>query len=111
MSGDQYQPCSFCGMATPHSALATFGARCKPCFDAYCLERPKPPANPQGRQAAFMPRRPISWAADPDPDPDPEPVALPPAAPLPSVRAHLPEIAPAPIAATTDEPPEWATEA
>ena len=101
---DQYLPCSFCGGATPHSALATFGARCKPCFDAYCLERPKPPANPQGRQKAFLPRRPIAGPTDD--------VALPPAVPLPNVRAHLPTPAPAqaPRAETMDEPPEWATE-
>lgn len=103
MSGDQYLPCSFCGGATPHSALATFGARCKPCFDAYCLERPKPPVNPQGRQAAFLPQRPAMAARDD--------VALPPAVPLPT-RAHLPSptSALAPLAESMDEPPAWATE-
>lgn len=103
MSGDQYLPCSFCGGATPHSALATFGARCKPCFDAYCLEQPKPPANPQGRQKAFMPRRPIAGPSDD--------VALPPAVPIPA-RAHLPAPTPAPTPSVEaiEEPPAWATE-
>lgn len=104
MTADQYLPCSCCGYATPHSALATFGARCKPCFDAYCLEQPKPPANPQGRQRAFMPRRPAAVVADD--------VPLAQALPVPR-RAEAsppPESAPAPRAETTNEPPAWATE-
>lgn len=104
MSADQSLACSFCGSATPHSALAAFGARCKPCFDAYCLEQPKRPANPQGRQAAFVPRRPIGWIAEA------EDIDLPPDVPLPARHAPIPEIAPAPRAASNEEPPAWATE-
>ena len=96
-------PCSFCGYATPHSTLAAFGARCKPCFDAYCLEQPKPPANPQGRQRAFMHRRPASVVVDD--------VPLAPAVPNHPAPARFaaPEDAQQP-AATTTEPPELATE-
>lgn len=102
MNGEQFLPCSFCGDATPHGTLATFGARCKPCFDAYCLERPEPPANPQGRQKAFQPRRPIAAPA--------EDVALPPAVPLLARSAPIPKTATAPRAETNEEPPAWATE-
>lgn len=102
MIGEQFLPCGFCGEATPHGTLATFGARCKPCFDAYCLERPEPPVNPQGRQKAFQPRRPIASLADE--------VALPPAVPLPARSAPTPNTATAPRAETNEDPPSWATE-
>jgi hypothetical protein len=35
----RYVPCSVCNEATAWPTLSAFGARCKPCFDAYC-ERP-----------------------------------------------------------------------
>lgn len=38
----EHMPCSFCQASTPTSDLATYGARCRPCYDRYCAE-----ANPR----------------------------------------------------------------
>jgi len=35
---DTYLACSFCGVQTPHADLATFGARCRVCYDRFCNE-------------------------------------------------------------------------
>jgi hypothetical protein len=99
MIGEQLLACSFCGTATVHSALATFGARCKPCFDAYCLQKTAPPANPQGRWPEWQSRKAKAALMQPE---DAAPAAL--AAPLPIVRRAEAETA------THDNPPAWATE-
>ena len=36
--------CTACGMSTDHATLATFGARCFPCYQAY---RREPPPSPE----------------------------------------------------------------
>lgn len=96
MNGEQFLACNFCGGATPHSTLATFGARCKPCFDAYCLQKTEPPEKPQGRRLEWQGRKEKAARMQPE---DAEPVA-----PLPIVRRAEPG------PADHEEPPEWATE-
>lgn len=103
MTGDQFLPCSFCGAASPHSALATFGARCKPCFDAYCLERPKPVADPQGRRPEWQTRKAkaATLRADEAATTAPPRVELPPIARSDSFETD---------AIAIGDPPAWATE-
>ena len=105
MSAELFLPCSFCGGATPHATLATYGARCMRCFDEFCARQSAPPENPQGRRKAFMPRQAVAKPT--------EPVALPPAVPMPLAAApiKIPETEPAPSAETMEEPPAWATQA
>jgi len=43
--------CCSCGEAAPVAALANFGARCGPCFRAYCSALPPLPKPPGDRDA------------------------------------------------------------
>lgn len=43
---DGHKPCTLCQTTTPVNDLATYGARCRRCYDAYCAE-----ANPRNRSA------------------------------------------------------------
>jgi hypothetical protein len=38
----EHMPCSFCKASTPTSDLAMYGARCRPCYDAYCAQMNPP---------------------------------------------------------------------
>lgn len=99
MSSDELIACSFCGHATPQGTLATFGARCKPCFEAYCRQRPEAPERPQGRLPAFMPQRKVAVVVDQS---------------LTAENADLARAAPTPsqdrASESHDEPPSWVTE-
>jgi len=49
---DGHGPCAFCGNSAPKDELANFGARCRPCYDAYCRgDRLYPQLSPQQRRA------------------------------------------------------------
>jgi uncharacterized membrane protein len=43
---DGHLPCRWCQATTPKADLATYGARCRRCYEAYCAE-----ANPRNRVA------------------------------------------------------------
>lgn len=52
-----FAACSKCRQPTEHSELATFGAQCKPCFEAYCAEANSgrvPPRNLGERKAVLQ---------------------------------------------------------
>ena len=55
--GERLLPCAFCGTPAKHKVLATLGARCSPCFRAYC-EAP-PQASNVGDKRTGGPR---AWA-------------------------------------------------
>lgn len=76
-----HQDCRFCGHATPRDDLATYGARCRSCYDAYLAERnpawwPNRPLQPHEREAVIrrarnavkriggQARDPRQWARD-----------------------------------------------
>ena len=42
----EHAPCRFCQSSTPVNDLATYGARCRACYEAYCAE-----ANPRNRRS------------------------------------------------------------
>lgn len=51
--------CGWCGRDTQRETLATYGARCRPCFDAYCAEKPPRVEQPP---AGVVPPGPRAWA-------------------------------------------------
>ena len=44
----EHSPCRFCQSSTPVCDLATYGARCRACYDAYCVG-----SNPRRRIGAM----------------------------------------------------------
>lgn len=56
-AGSPIYHCLYCRLPTPHEDLRTYGARCAPCFKAYC-NAPQPPqkrwtGRTPGQQVSF----------------------------------------------------------
>lgn len=57
------KPCLACGTLTPHATLAVLGARCTPCYRAYCAEGSKGTAVAEQRAKFAADPRFAGWAA------------------------------------------------
>ena len=62
-ASDDPRPCTFCGTPTPFATLAMFGARCAPCYRAYCAEGSKRTAVAEQRAKLASDPRFAGWAA------------------------------------------------
>lgn len=107
---DRYLPCTRCAMATEYATMSALGARCRPCYEAFCRDLPEfdPGHVPQGRRPEWQARKEPAAQAPIAVSPPPPPP--PPSGPNASAFAAAPRPTPQPTQAD-DDVPAWATEA